>query len=110
MEKQEREPPRRVSTIAWIMSRPEGKQFLTACLVALSVLSGIIVRQEFRFENNVNKMQTRETEFQGQINDCKQETIDILKQANETTSKMRDSLYILGMKAREIETRINRRK
>lgn len=102
--------PRRLSTIAWIMSRPEGKQFLSACLFVIMILSYVIVRQEIRYENNVERWQTREIEFQVQLKESKQETIDFLKKSNETTSKMRDSLYILGIRQAEIETRINKRR
>ncbi len=97
------------STIAWILSRPEGKQFLTASLFVIALLGFTIIRQEYRFENNVNKMQQMQRDHTGELNDCKQETIELLKVANADAQKMRDSLYTMGMRQKEIEHKINKR-
>ena len=43
------------------------------------------------------------------LKDCKQETIEILKDANNDAQKMRDSLYTMGMKQKEIEQKINKK-
>jgi len=103
MEKSER------NVIAWILSRPEGKQFLTACLVVISIMGATIIRQEYRFEGNVNKMQKMQSDYTNSLKDCKQETIEILKSANYDAQKMRDSLYSMGMKQKEIEQKINKK-
>lgn len=97
------------SVIEWIMSRPEGKQFLTACLFVISLLILVIARQEYRYEANVDKKQKRELEFQAQLKACQQETIDLLKDSNRDAQKMRDSLYTMAMKQKEIEAKISRK-
>jgi len=85
--------------IAWLMSLPEKKQFKAGCLIIIVVLGGVVVWQELRYEK-------KEEESKKALMDCKQQQIDFYKQSSETAGKMRDSLYILGMKTREIETQI----
>ena len=93
MKNQDVPTPRRLGTIAWIMSRPEGKQLLASCLIVIMTLGWVVIRQEFRYENNIDKWQKREDNLQNQLRGCKQETIDLLKSYNEDAQRMKDSLY-----------------
>ena len=70
----------------------------------------VITRQEYRFENNVVLWGKERQGLQDKVDNAKQETIDILKSANADAQKMRDSLYTLGMKQREIEKQVIKNK
>lgn len=43
---QEPELDRKYGVVRWILSRPEGKQFLSACLIVIVALSAVIVWEE----------------------------------------------------------------
>jgi hypothetical protein len=88
------------STIGWILSRPEGKQFLSACMIIIVILGLAIVWQEGRYDE-------AERQHKRELRDSKQETIDILKESNRDAQRMRDSLYTMSMRQKEIERKIN---
>ena len=92
----------KTSLVEWILSRPEGKQFLTALLLTVMALASCIVFMEIRYERNVDKIQNCEHEKQMIIKNANETLLNFLIEANarsERTKDKLDSLYIqLNMK------------
>ena len=62
--------------IAWILSRPEGKQFLAACMFVIIFLSGVIISMD-------NRNQRQQREFLRQMKICNDEKQEIKSKDDE---------------------------
>lgn len=75
------------SLAEWILSRPEGKQFLSAVILTVMALSTCVVIMEIRYEKNIAKIQNCEQEKQVITQQYSDRFLDFVIKANEQAER-----------------------
>lgn len=80
----------KLSLVEWILSRPEGKQFLSAALLTVLALVTCIVFMEVRHDRDVDKRERCEQEKGQIIKVSNERLLDFLLKANENSEKTKE--------------------
>lgn len=93
----------RMNTVKWILSMPEGKQFLSALLITVIALVSAVVAMEIRYERNVDKIRQCEQEKEDAIKEVNAAFLDFVIKSNERAERTKEKLDSVNFELLKIQ-------